>query len=492
SWPHLKGTMMRTTLTMMLMLMVSLAINTTTQAQVRLLGITGLQGDADQEAFPDAALFEISIEDGSAEKLYDLTFIPDTHAIGFNPEDGLVYHTGGSESWTDDPSREGGFGDHQYMETVNLETGELTPIFNANPPESPDDFPSFGLAAPLPSFIAPGNVRLIDDPDCEDEAVPGICPRERGEDEYHGLRGLTWSNEEKLFYGSDELGIFKLTPSGEATFVGQPIEDARDSKGITFYEKDGVTSLLLGNKKNGNLWTIDPENGDQVDDPVELEVPPESEFDLGFDGVLALAQHPETGVLYGIRRTDPEVSSAFERELITIDPVTGETHLVGNTGLHFASLTFATSTRVPGDYNGNGVIDSGDLDVHAQYIAAGDLAGDVNGDGATNVDDRAAWAEQYQNSWLGDSNFDGEFSSGDFVMVFGTAKYETGEAATYAEGDWNGDMKFDSGDFVAVFTTGGYEEGQRGVAAVPEPTTGLASLAALVLFIGNVVRKRIR
>lgn len=475
---------MRATLTAIVMIATLLGLNLTSQAQVRLLGITGLKGDADQEAFPDAALFEIDINDASSTKLFDLTFIPDTHAIGFNPDDGLLYHTGGSESWTDDPGRVGGFRDHQYLETVNLETGELTPIFNANPPPSPDEFPSFGLEAPLPSFIMPQKVRLFDDPECEDEAVPGICPRERGENEYHGLRGLTWSKEEKLFYGSDELGIFKLTPEGESTFVGQPAEDARDSKGITFYEKDGNTTLLLGTKRNSNLWTIDPEIGDQIDDPIELLVPETSEFEAAFEGLLAMAQHPDTGVLYGVRRTDPE-SSSFDRELIIIDPESGDTQLVGNLGLHFASLTFASSPGVPGDYNGNGVIDAGDLDTHSQFIKDGDLTGDVNGDGTTDAGDRAAWAEQFQNSWLGDSNFDGEFSSGDFVAVFTAGKYETGEMATYAEGDWNGDMKFDSGDFVAVFTEGGYEQGQRAIANVPEPSCVVLLLISMLALTGS-------
>jgi hypothetical protein len=140
---------------------------------------------------------------------------------------------------------------------------------------------------------------------------------------------------------------------------------------------------------------------------------------------------------------------------------------------------------VPGDFNGNGQIDLGDLDVHSQLIKDGDLIGDVNGDGVTNFDDRVAWTEQFQNSWLGDSNADGEFGSGDFVSVFTTAKYETGQMATYAEGDWNGDMVFDSGDFVAVFTVGGYEQGQRPVANVPEPA-GISLLAiGLLAFIGR-------
>ena len=112
----------------------------------------------------------------------------------------------------------------------------------------------------------------------------------------------------------------------------------------------------------------------------------------------------------------------------------------------------------------------------------------MNQDGKTDAADRIAWAEQVQNSWLGDSNFDGEFSSGDFVLVFSTAKYETGEMAGYAEGDWNGDMLFDSGDFVTAFTSGGYEQGPRPVNAVPEPTA--AGLFVFGLVGLNTLRRR--
>ena len=147
-------------------------------------------------------------------------------------------------------------------------------------------------------------------------------------------------------------------------------------------------------------------------------------------------------------------------------------------------------TGLTGDYNGNGELDAGDLDVHSQYIQENDLAGDVNADGKTDTADRVAWTEQLQNLWLADSNFDGEFSSSDFVLVFGTAKYETGNVAGFAEGDWNGDMVFDSGDFGAAFTGGGYEQGPRAaVNAVPEPASFVMVIVGLL---GLVAHRRYR
>ena len=46
------------------------------------------------------------------------------------------------------------------------------------------------------------------------------------------------------------------------------------------------------------------------------------------------------------------------------------------------------------------------------------------------------------NTGVGDTNLDGEFSSGDLVQVFVDGKYETNEEAGWEQGDWNGDHHF--------------------------------------------------
>ena len=140
-----------------------------------------------------------------------------------------------------------------------------------------------------------------------------------------------------------------------------------------------------------------------------------------------------------------------------------------------------------GDFSGNGERGHEDLDLLAQAMIAGenDATYDLNEDGTVDLADRNQWLD-LTNTYMGDSNFDGEFSSSDFVTVFGAAKYETGEAATWAEGDWNGDGAFNSSDFVAAFSGGGYEKGPRdgGLQVVPEPSSvvllvGLAGLLTL-------------
>ena len=130
---------------------------------------------------------------------------------------------------------------------------------------------------------------------------------------------------------------------------------------------------------------------------------------------------------------------------------------------------------VAGDFNNDGTRDVGDLDLLAVAMIEGDVSFDLTGDGAVDMDDRIFWVQDLSNTYIGDANLDGEFSSADFVTVFGAAKYETDAPATWSEGDWNGDGAFTSGDFVAAFSGGGYENGPRdgGLQVVPEPSSCL-------------------
>ena len=81
---------------------------------------------------------------------------------------------------------------------------------------------------------------------------------------------------------------------------------------------------------------------------------------------------------------------------------------------------------VPGDYNRNGALDAGDLDMQAQVIAAetNDPEYDLNGDDVVDYADREMWVNDLKNTWIGDSNLNGEFNSGDMVQVFARGKYE--------------------------------------------------------------------
>ena len=135
----------------------------------------------------------------------------------------------------------------------------------------------------------------------------------------------------------------------------------------------------------------------------------------------------------------------------------------------------------PGDFDGDGALTAADIDLLSADIRtpSGNAMFDVNGDSAVNDADRSTWVNELKKTYIGDANLDGQFDSGDFVVVFTAGEYEDAVAgnSTWAEGDWNGDTEFDSGDFVAAFSAGGYEIGPRAaVAAVPEPSTILLTL----------------
>ena len=154
-------------------------------------------------------------------------------------------------------------------------------------------------------------------------------------------------------------------------------------------------------------------------------------------------------------------------------------------------LTGEENGGVEGDFNDNGQRDIEDMDLLTAGVTAGDAAFDLNGDGNVNAADRDHWLVTLSNSYYGDSNFDGEFNSSDFVTVFGAAKYETGQPATWGEGDWNGDGEFNSADFVAAFSGAGYEQGPRdgGLQTVPEPSS-YALLLSCIGLIGLATRRR--
>ena len=323
----------------------------------KLIGITGAQTDPGVDTngafvYPDRTLFQINPSNAAITKLFQPTFVDAGHVIGFCPTNGLVYHSAGAEALFNNPSSVGhhqgqpdivgtGYQDSQYLETIDLASHALTAVYNADPCPNPDSsLPCFGLSAPRPSWVLP----LARRDSTQTDSSYRNPPTGLGTNEYREVRGMAWSTNKNLFYIADQYGIFKLTPNGDCTFLSRPAfqVDGNNSasKAIAFVTVTNVTKLLVGHKDgvdtNGWLMEIDAETGAVLGD-LALTYPPGGGAPVDeFGGLLGLAQHPVTGVLYGIRKTD----DPFARELVTINPVTGATALVGNLGMHITSMTF--------------------------------------------------------------------------------------------------------------------------------------------------------
>ena len=134
----------------------------------------------------------------------------------------------------------------------------------------------------------------------------------------------------------------------------------------------------------------------------------------------------------------------------------------------------------PCDLNGDGVCDAQDIDVMTQNVI----------DGTATKADRDALVESASpegfNTYIGDSDLNGQFDEQDIVAAFIAGQYLSGGAAGWADGDWDGNLTFDDQDFVAAFIAGGYLQGPRGAASVPEPS----GLVLLVLGALAVIRRR--
>ncbi len=330
-----------------------LSAQVTSGQEWRLVGITGQQQDETPDGnggflYPDHTLYEIDLTDGGATPLFKMTFVNDSQAIGFCPADGRLYHSAGSHSYSNNPARAGhdqggpdilgvGYQDSQYLEAIDLATQVATAVFNADPCPNPDPaLPCFGLPAPRPAWLLPVDRRTSTQTD--------TAFRARGVDEYTAARGLAWSNETSRFYLTDDEGIFTLTKEGGCTFLARPSFPSdgsqADCKGIAFVTLGDTIKLFIGHRKgvgvNGVLMEIDPDTGEALGE-LTLTYPPGGGDPVDvFGGLLGIEQHPGTGVLYGIRKTNGN----FDRELVTINPITGSTTLVGNMGLHISGITF--------------------------------------------------------------------------------------------------------------------------------------------------------
>ncbi|MCP4192778.1 MAG: PEP-CTERM sorting domain-containing protein [Planctomycetaceae bacterium] len=281
---------------------------------------------------------------------------------------------------------------------------------------------------------------------------------------------------------NDHDAFFPPDPGGGPGAIYDVAVETRDEFGPDIYRhgalfKDGQRDQILDGGLAGTIQ-VDA-NGDQIGYTLELALP----WSIAMDDVNP-AYIPQVGDEHGYGflmigeefGSDPTLLWDAGEGVNTIGDLTT-----------WNQMTLVPQLGDPCDYDGDGSLGLGDVNILSAAIFAGDTDSkfDVNDDSRVDRNDLNFFIGDSSklDTWIGDANLDGEFNSSDLVRVFSGGKYETDGPATWDEGDWNADRVFNSGDMVAAFSDGGYEKGLKSPAAVPEPSAiiiaGIGLLAVL-------------
>lgn len=281
------------------------------------------------------------------------------------------------------------------------------------------------------------------------------------------------------FEGLDELGDPKTGDSDRDGWMATP--NNRVIIGEEFPGEGFAHNTTTEEFWDGRFWwhmfdvTIDvDENGGYVDDFGHLLYYDVTEEDVGTPVEFQISTREAFGTHDGFLFSTSDV---LLQETFNQEQLQGEM-------LNFFSLDIPGG--LTGDFDESGALDIADIDDLTGQSAGGTnpAAYDLNSDNLVNADDVKVWIEDLANSWVGDTNLDGEFNSGDLVQVLGAGTYEQDVAAVWSTGDFNGDGRTNSSDLVAALAGGGYEVGPRPAAAtVPEPSSWALTLLGLAALI---------
>ena len=121
--------------------------------------------------------------------------------------------------------------------------------------------------------------------------------------------------------------------------------------------------------------------------------------------------------------------------------------------------SYTRSFRVlPGDFTSDQQLSVEDVDALLSGLQSQDKHFDLDANEIVAQDDILLLVTVLAGSAIGDSNFDGQFDSGDLIQIFQIGEFEDQVLgnSTWADGDWTGDGDFNSSDLVFAFQQGGY------------------------------------
>ena len=131
---------------------------------------------------------------------------------------------------------------------------------------------------------------------------------------------------------------------------------------------------------------------------------------------------------------------------------------------------------IPGDFDGNGLLDATDIDLLSAAVREGDsdMAFDLNDDGAVNDVDRATWVEDLSGTFFGDAGLNKEVAFADFLALSSNFGLDGG----WAEGNFDGQGNIAFADFLLL--SANFGKSATAAAAVPEPSAATLLLLGLV------------
>jgi hypothetical protein len=124
----------------------------------------------------------------------------------------------------------------------------------------------------------------------------------------------------------------------------------------------------------------------------------------------------------------------------------GSGNIGGKVAINYLKWTNKAPVAIPGDVDGDGVVNDADIDAEYAAIAAGktDDVYDINTDGSVNSTDVTYLVKTILKTNFGDANLDKSVDVGDLGIL--AANYGLASGAIWAKGDFNGDGAVDVGD----------------------------------------------
>ena len=306
--------------------------------------------------------------------------------------------------------------------------------------------------------------------------------------------GVTRGND-----NGDVIGVFIDdskdfgTTNGLAGAPGQTgafylVEDADSTWTVAFDPVDttGFTDLMLS-----FTWGIDNDGGGSTagsnfegSDFIDVTVNGDSVFKV--DGVGDFHLDDATG---GLDDLDADYINAFTPENIDISALDGQilniSFAIANNAaaedIAFDNVMVSgMAAELPGDFDGDNVVDVNDINQFCGNYTSGDSVFDVNADGSVDLNYHAHLIQNILGTSAGDADLNGSFGTSDLIAVFTEGKYEQDVSAGWHEGEFNCDGRFDTGDLVAAFQAGTYDP-SAAVQAVPEPGGCLLLVLGLLI-----------